>query len=65
VTPEQARERLAERGHCEENHRPQGVPHNGFGWTGWRCPQCGFMFFGEWEPGFGPSSYRIDSGGAD
>jgi len=49
MTNEQLKERLAERAVCEAEHRDKRVPHNGFGWTGSRCPQCGFMFFGEWE----------------
>lgn len=49
---EQIKERLAERAVCEAKHQGLRVPHNRFGWTGSRCSQCGFMFFGEWEPGF-------------
>jgi hypothetical protein len=45
-------ERLKERAVCEAQHLELRVPHNGFGWIGTRCPQCGFMFFGEWEPEF-------------
>lgn len=43
-------ERLAERAVCEAEHRSIGISHTGFGWTGWRCPQCWFMYFEEWEP---------------
>lgn len=52
VTEKQLEERLAERRLCEAEHKTLRVPHNGFGWTGSRCSQCGFMFFGELEPGF-------------
>jgi len=52
MTEEQLQERLAERRICEAEHGALRVPHNGFGWTGTRCSKCGFMFFGEWEPGF-------------
>ena len=52
MTEEQLQERLAERRICEAEHQALLVPHNGFGWTGSRCSQCGFMFFGEFEPGF-------------
>lgn len=44
--------RLKERAVCEAQHFDLRVPHNGFGWTGTRCSKCGFMFFGEFEPGF-------------
>lgn len=50
MTDEQLAERLAERRICEAEHDALRVPHNGFGWIGTRCSQCGFMFFGEWEP---------------
>lgn len=46
---EQLRQRLNERAQCERDHVNERVPHNGLGWTGTRCPKCGFMFFGEWE----------------
>lgn len=46
------RVRLKERAICEAEHQDRMVPHNGFGWTGTRCSQCGFMFFGGFEPGF-------------
>jgi hypothetical protein len=50
MTAAELAERLAKRADCEAQHRTARVPHNGFGWTGSRCPQCGFMFFGQWEP---------------
>jgi hypothetical protein len=53
MNAEQFKERLAERAVCEAEHQGLRVAHNGFGWTGSRCSKCGFMFFGEWEPGFG------------
>lgn len=52
MTEEQLAQRLAERKVCEAEHGALMVPHNGFGWTGTRCSQCGFMFFGEWERDF-------------
>jgi hypothetical protein len=45
----QLKQRLEERRVCESEHLELCVPHNGFGWTGWRCVRCGFMFFGRWE----------------
>lgn len=52
MTEEQLTQRLAERRICEAEHEALRVPHNGFGWTGSRCSQCGFMFFEIWERGF-------------
>lgn len=52
MTEQELAERLAERDVCEAKHQNRMVPHNGFGWIGTRCQQCGFMFFGEWEPGW-------------
>lgn len=50
MTDEQLAQRLAERQICEAQHQAFRVPHTGFGWTGTRCPLCGFMFFGQWNP---------------
>lgn len=52
MTDEELNQRLDERLKCEAEHGALMVPHNGFGWTGTRCSQCGFMFFGQWEPHF-------------
>jgi hypothetical protein len=52
MTEQELAQRLEERRTCEAEHETLRVPHNGFGWIGSRCPKCGFMFFGEWEPGF-------------
>ncbi len=49
MNEDELQKRLAERTVCEREHTER-VPHNGFGWIGTRCPKCGFMFFGEWEP---------------
>lgn len=48
MTDEQLAQRLDERRICEAEHDTLRVPHNGFGWTGSRCSQCGFTFFEEW-----------------
>lgn len=50
MNEDQIKERLAERAVCEAEHQSLRVPHNGFGWTGSRCSQCGFAFFEKWEP---------------
>jgi hypothetical protein len=51
--------RLAERSQCEAAHPlSERIPHNGLGWTGTRCPKCGFMFFGEWEDWAKPNDDR-------
>lgn len=34
---------------CRLIHWRHRVPHNGFGWTGFACGKCGWMFFGEWD----------------
>lgn len=49
MTPEEERKRLGERMQCAENHADIHVPTHGLGWTGTRCPVCGFSFFGSWE----------------
>jgi hypothetical protein len=54
MNAELIKQRLEERAICEAEHADLRVPHNGFGWIGTRCSQCGFMFFGAWEPGFEP-----------
>lgn len=48
--------RLAERRLCEAKHVDLRVPDNGLGWVGSRCPQCGFRFFGAWEPNWQPNT---------
>ena len=37
------------RAECELNHAEYRVPHRGFGWLGWRCTKCGYMFRDVWE----------------
>lgn len=55
MTENELAQRLEERWSCEAAHQSKWVAHNGFGWIGWRCPECGFMFFGQWEPRVGAS----------
>jgi hypothetical protein len=57
---DQLRERLRERAVCEKEHVERRVPHNGFGWVGTCCPDCGFMFFGEWEDWAAPMMRRVE-----
>src|SRR6185312_14127377 len=49
MNSEELAQRLAKRRICEAAHRSLRVPHNGFGWTGFRCSKCGFAFFEKWE----------------
>jgi hypothetical protein len=37
-----------ERAWCYLAHWRHRLPHSGFGWHGWRCGKCGFMWFSEW-----------------
>ena len=34
---------------CYLFHWREQVPYNGFGWVGWRCARCGWMFFSDWD----------------
>lgn len=42
-----------QRAWCYLFHWRGQVLHTGFGWHGWRCARCGWMFFAEWEEGTG------------
>jgi hypothetical protein len=37
---------------CAAFHWREQVRHNGFGWHGWRCRRCGWMFFADWDEDF-------------
>lgn len=50
MTEDELAQRLDQRAVCEAQHRDLMVPDNGLGWTGVRCPQCGFRFRLGWEP---------------